>query len=254
MTDDTTYRDDFYRNRHQQTLYAAQRLLELVADTLPPIHSAVDVGCGVGTWLAVLKAEGVERVEGYDGPWVNETLLEIPPSCFTSCDLTQVIGAPSQKFDLALSLEVAEHLPESSASSFITTLTNQSDFVLFSAAIPHQGGRHHVNEQWLEYWIALFIEKGYAGLDILRRQLWHDNRIQPWYRQNAVLFVARHRLEELNLKQDYAQLEPVSLVHPRSFEDRIARYETEMARMQSLKGSWKLFRRAARKRIGHKRS
>lgn len=251
MTTDNAsyYTRQFYQHRHEQTQYAAQRVLERVADILPPIRSAVDVGCGVGTWLAVLRARGVQTVHGYDGDWVDTALLEIPADCFESRDLTSLLPAPNTRYDLAISLEVAEHLPESAARTFVQSLINQADFVLFSAAIPHQGGRHHVNEQWLEYWAALFQEFGYSGVDALRPALWHDDGIQTWYRQNAVLFVKQTRLGDLSINCDDTVPSLVSMVHPAAYQQKIARYEERIAHMQSLQGAWKLLRRAMRARL-----
>jgi hypothetical protein len=103
------------------------------------------------------------NIRGFDGSWVSKELLEIPNDLFTEYDLTTPIkfGEP---YDLAISLEVAEHLPEQSADTFIDSLTGLWDFVLFSAAIPHQGGVNHVNEQWQSYWAATFAERGYLAI------------------------------------------------------------------------------------------
>ncbi|MES1926324.1 class I SAM-dependent methyltransferase [Salinisphaera sp. T31B1] len=250
MTDTTRYAHDFYDDRHAQTGYAAERMLALVAEVVPPIRSAVDIGCGVGTWLSVLANRGVERLQGFDGPWVADELLEIRRDQFARRDLSKEIARPDQRYDLAISLEVAEHLPADSADTFVRSLTNQSDFVLFSAAIPHQGGKHHVNEQWIEYWVDRFQSHDYVGLDVLRMPLWSDERIQRWYRQNAVLFAARTRVPELTLPRPCSELAPVSLVHPRTLEYRFARQQREKAKSQSLKGSWTLFRRALRQSVG----
>jgi hypothetical protein len=70
---------------------------------------------------------------GYDGPHV--TPLCIPKDRFAAVDLRQPLPA-DRKFDLAISGEVAEHLP----ATLVGTLTSVSDVVLFSAAIPGQGG------------------------------------------------------------------------------------------------------------------
>ncbi|MES1929787.1 hypothetical protein SADO_11034 [Salinisphaera dokdonensis CL-ES53] len=249
MTEPQPYVQSFYDDRHRQTLYSAERVLECLDPILPDIKSAVDIGCGVGTWLSVLEARGVTKVQGYEGPWVDESLLQIPVECFEKRDLTQLIPAPTERFDLALSLEVAEHLPPESASTFVESLTNQADFIVFSAAIPHQGGRHHVNEQWLEYWLQLFEAHDYIGLDVVRRTLWDDERIQRWYRQNVILVAKRSRVDSLTLPNSPDALRPLSLVHPRSLEDRIAAYERARTKAQSLSGSWKLFRRAVRRSL-----
>ena len=125
------------------------------------MHSAVDVGCGVGTWLSVLRERGVDTVRGFDGAWVRADLPTIPRESFIAVDLTERIPK-SDRFDLAISVEVAEHLRRLAAETFVDSLVDLSDFVLFSAAIPHQGGKHHLNERWQDYWAGLFWARGYA--------------------------------------------------------------------------------------------
>jgi hypothetical protein len=59
-------------------------------------------------------------------------------------------------FDLAICLEVAEHLPPEAAEGFIDSLTRLAPVVLFSAAITFQVGNQHLNGQWPDYWATLF--------------------------------------------------------------------------------------------------
>jgi len=249
MSQKPAYQDDFYDDRHERTLYAARTMLDHVMDILPPIRSAVDVGCGVGTWLAVLREHGAEQLRGYDGEWVDDQLLEIPLADFARQDLTRSITPPSTKYDVAISLEVAEHLPASAADTFVRSLTGLADFILFSAAIPNQGGQHHVNEQWLDYWLERFEGEGYVGLDVIRPRIWHDRDVAVWYRQNTILLARRERIDDLNLAAPAAQLRPLSTVHPEVFGSHIERYEKTLAKHRSAKGSWKLFRRAVRARL-----
>ena len=68
------------------------------------------------------------------------------PAKFTAVDLRDSF-AIGRTFDLAISLEVAEHPPEEFAEPLVERLVTAAPFVLFSAAIPEQGGIHHVNEQ-----------------------------------------------------------------------------------------------------------
>jgi hypothetical protein len=51
-----------------------------------------------------------------------------------------------KRFDLAISLEVAEHLPEGSAGALVSTLIEAAPVVVFSAAIKGQSGTNHINE------------------------------------------------------------------------------------------------------------
>lgn len=198
MNKEKEYNYQFYEKRHSDTIHAAEVVLGLVADVTPPTHSAVDLGCGVGTWLAVLKKNKVEKVKGFDGAWVNKSLLQIPEENFFEQDFTQPIPG-NETFDLAISLEVAEHLPAKNAKDFVLSLTLLSDFVLFSAAIPYQGGVGHLNEQWPNYWISLFKEHGFECLDFIRKQIWDDPKIPYWYKQNTFLFVKNNRLSDIKL-------------------------------------------------------
>lgn len=190
------YNEDFYKDRHTKTLGSARKILGIVQEMIPEIHSAVDVGCGVGTWLSVLKENGATHIQGIDVGWVAREYLEIPVECFIEHDLTRKI--PLEKnFDLAISLEVAEHLPSSSAQDFVASLTQFSDFVLFSAATPFQIGVGHVNEQWPNYWISLFEERGFFAVDVIRKKIWNDESIPCWYRQNILLFVKNERSADI---------------------------------------------------------
>lgn len=178
------YKDDFYKDRHKQTLYSAKRILNIVRQHAA-INSAIDVGCGSGTWLSAL---GIKDIMGIDGQWVDRKYLEIPLDKFVAYDFAKGIPSMDHRFDLAISLEVAEHISPEDASKFVGFLCSLSDLVLFSAAIPNQGGQGHINEQWPDYWISKFCDKGYLVYDCIRPEIWEDSRIPYWYRQNMFLF------------------------------------------------------------------
>ena len=109
-------------------------------------------------------------------------------------DLNQDIGV-SRRFDLAMSVEVAEHLPAARAASFVGTLARLADVVLFSAAVPGQSGTFHINEQWPTYWISLFAENGFNPIDVIRPAVWTDERVGFWYAQNVFLYANANGLE-----------------------------------------------------------
>jgi hypothetical protein len=115
-----------------------------------------------------------------------------------------------RKFDLLISLEVAEHLKEESADDFIQSLCAHSDLILFSAAIPFQGGQNHLNEQHPTYWIQKFESHGYHVYDPIRPLVWNSTEVDVWYKQNMFLF----SIVELDLPR------PVytHIVHPDLFE------------------------------------
>lgn len=192
------YDREFYRFLHQQTVYAARTVLAEVFSVCPEIRSVVDLGCGTATWLAVLRESGIRDIQGADGPWVEKEFLHIPMEKFRPVDLKKPIDL-GRKYDLAISLEVAEHLSPDAAGTFIASLTGLADFVLFSAAIPHQGGRNHINEQWPEYWVQLFQKNGFVAVDFIRARIWNDEEIPNCYRQNILMFIKQNRIGELQL-------------------------------------------------------
>lgn len=209
------YSEDFYDKRHEATVYSARTVLSILSQCIPRIESAVDVGCGVGTWLSVLKEKAAKEILGVDGGWVNQDLLVIPSDCFRQVDLTQKSSFP-RRYDLAISLEVAEHLPPTCANEFVAMLTELSDYVLFSAAIPGQGGVNHINEQWHEYWVKLFASHGYDVHDLIRSRIWDDSEIPFWYRQNIFLFSKQEKSENIRSRAAHlgAPLMPLDAVHP----------------------------------------
>lgn len=85
-------------------------VVPLVLQLIQP-RSVVDVGCGLGAWLRVFQEAGISDIQGVDGPHVDTATLEIPAARFTAIDLRVAFGM-ARTFDLVLSLEVAEHLPE----------------------------------------------------------------------------------------------------------------------------------------------
>ena len=208
MTPLPRYEPDFFEALRQGARQSAEVIVPLLVDWFQPSR-VVDLGCGDGTWLSVFQAFGVQDIVGIDGRYVDPDMLQIATECFVPRDLSQPVSL-ERVFDLAISLEVADHLPAASASGFIASLVKLSDVVLFSAAIPHQGGKHHINEQWPSYWATLFQAHGYIAVDALREKIWEHPAVEPWYAQNCLLFVRRDRLT------DYPALAAKSYSHPQS--------------------------------------
>jgi SAM-dependent methyltransferase len=182
-----TYDDEFYETLDAEVSGSAAAVVPIVVDLLRPT-SVLDVGCGRGTWLAAFARFGAADVLGVDGSHVAPGDLEIASTSFLAHDLTRPLRL-GRRFDLVVSLEVAEHLDESVASEFVGSLVAHGAAVLFSAAVPGQGGAGHVNERWPSYWAARFAEHGYLPIDAVRPKIWTDSRVAFWYAQNTLLYV-----------------------------------------------------------------
>lgn len=199
-----TYDPGFYDTITDGSVDSARVVVPLVLDLLDP-STVVDVGAGRGAWSSVFAEHGC-KVTAVDGDYVTDPLLPVIPR-----DLSEPLDLDGT-WDLAVSLEVAEHLPESRAEGFVADLCSLSDAVLFSAAIPGQGGVGHVNEQPPAYWAELFERQGYAVTGALRWRIWGDARVENWYRQNLLLCLRDPaRLAHLF---DGPEAAPLHVVHP----------------------------------------
>ena len=183
------YDSDFFAYTSSKNEFAAEAISKLVTELLQP-GSVCDVGCGEGVWLRAYQRHGVSKVLGVDGGYVDRSRLRIDPSLFLARDLSRSLDIPG-RFELVQSIEVAEHLPQARASQFVECLATLGERVLFSAAVPGQGGLDHVNEQPLSYWRALFAARGFDAYDLVRPRVEGEGRISSWYRFNLLLYVSR---------------------------------------------------------------
>lgn len=203
---------------------AAKEIIPIVLELLE-VSSVVDIGCGLGTWAKTAEEKGVKDFLGVDGVDLEQGDLKIPKQNFLSHDLTLPLKL-DKKYDLAICLEVVEHLPESAANTIISSLAQASDHILFSAAIPGQGGQNHLNEQWPSYWIKKFKQHGYKFYDCIRPIIWNNERIEYWYRQNIFL-VSKKSLPGLT---GMTSGQFSDIVHPQTF----SKLEEEYKRVSSI--------------------
>jgi SAM-dependent methyltransferase len=233
------YDAKFYEDQSNDSLVAAEIVLGLLFEHGRPA-SVVDVGCGVGTWARTALQLAVPEVFGIDGDYVDRNALLVPEVNFLPCDLAVpgvaelALARLGRRYDLAISMEVAEHLPHHRAPGFVAELCSLSDVVLFSAAIPFQGGTAHVNEQWPEFWATYFRDEGFACCDLLRPLLWTMPAVKWWYAQNTLLFVrsdspAFGRFPEAAMVHDGG----LARVHPAAW-------------LSSIMNRWHPYRSAAR--------
>lgn len=211
------YTKHFFEKQPDITNSSAEVIVPIVMDLVHP-KSVIDMGCGVGVWLAEFLERRVRRVVGVDGVWLPAAQLLIPQNCFVTHDLEKPFRT-TERFDLIVSLEVAEHLAPEAAITFVESLVSLGDVVLFSAAIPFQGGEHHINEQWQQYWTDLFEQKGFKVFDCVRPLIWNKDNVAPFYKQNTLLFIRKEAVNQFPRVQEVQKnaVPVLSVVHPDYF-------------------------------------
>jgi 2-polyprenyl-3-methyl-5-hydroxy-6-metoxy-1,4-benzoquinol methylase len=204
----------FHYDSKAYNTQSAREVLPLVFSWLHP-KNVLDVGCGNGSWLSVVRDLGIEDYLGLDGSHVLQENLQIPMQKFCPQNLQESFDL-MQTYDLVISLEVAEHISETYADVFIENLVKHSNTILFSAAIPHQGGFMHFNEQYPTYWIEKFKKYDFECYDIVRQAIWNNENVQIWYRQNTLIFAN-------SLSPIASLFRPVflgNIVHPNLYEQK----------------------------------
>jgi SAM-dependent methyltransferase len=205
-----------YENRNQDTKSSAIQIVSIIKNFYPEISSVLDVGCGTGTFLSVFQDEFQNlKILGIEGPWVKSEFFEVDSNEIIIWNLANSFPLLDQRFDLAVCLEVAEHLPIEIADSLVNFLCSSANLVLFSAAIPFQGGVGHVNERWQSYWASIFNKEGFKVKDIIRPLIWKNTEINYWYRQNILIFEKVEGVSE-DLANNF-----IDLVHPEAYLKKI---------------------------------
>lgn len=208
-----TWDDTYFEHMLPSSWASASEVVPRLIDLVQPA-SVLDVGCAQGTWARVFKDQGI-AVKGVDGHDVSPSLLLIDQDEFVVHDLAEPL-AHLGRFDLVICLEVAHYLPAESSQEFVAMLTSHADVVLFSAAIPWQGGKIDSNEQWPSYWVERFEREGYEASGDFRWEFWDNEKVADWFRQNMLLFA---RPEAIRPAMAPLFGRPVrNVVHPATFE------------------------------------
>lgn len=172
--------------------------------------TVVDYGCGDGAWLAEFVYPGArtigidrtDRLKHFVGTFIEHDLLKWPIRWGNG-----IVQDSPPALDMALCLEVAEHLPRKAADGLLDQLSKHR-VVVFSAAIPGQGGLGHVNEQWQSWWAERFAARGMYPETEVRDLFWDMWTVPVWYRQNLLVYT---REAKPLLPRDLLRLD---VVHP----------------------------------------
>jgi glycosyltransferase involved in cell wall biosynthesis len=161
----------------------AARLAQWISEELSP-DKVLDLGCGPGMHVKAMRKLGINAI-GYDiNPRIKYSEFVQQKSVFDV----------KEKAELAICLEVAEHLPEEEAANFAKAVANcikKEGVLIWSAAHPGQGGIGHINCQPKEYWQKLLEEIGLVRdeeLELKMLDYISSGYHMLWFVQNAMVF------------------------------------------------------------------
>jgi SAM-dependent methyltransferase len=187
----TTYKGRWFGQRSKLS-WRTVPFCDAIWQTLGPFKTLVDLGCGIGEFVAHFHRNGVFAI-GFEG---TENCLSYlaPDAVVHISDLREPLHWGDTRFDLCMCLEVAEHIEPDYADTLVNSCCALSDLILFTAAPPGQEGLSHVNLQEPKYWFKKFETKGYiyrhdkvVEFKSLLESLKHKKGIKAYY-DNAMVF------------------------------------------------------------------
>jgi SAM-dependent methyltransferase len=185
------YDSDYYGRFVDDPAVRSSRTISdsIVAEFTP--KTVIDVGCGTGALLGALRERGCE-VFGLEYSKGALEYCRARKLNVVEFDLERDFVDDDTTYDVAVSMEVAEHLPERSADRYVDLLSHLSRVIVFTAAPPCQGGMDHVNEQPPLYWIRKFQQRGFRHAEELSRR-WQESwrvasDVESWYYRNLMIF------------------------------------------------------------------
>ena len=182
----TAYDEELLERNEREARSSAEIIVPFLLSRYHP-RDLLDIGCARGLWASIAHAAGV-FVFGIDDAEIPPDKLLIPEDRYIRLDFESDIRSVRADYDMALCLEVAEHLTPGSGDRLVEWLCRSAKTIVWSAAVPFQGGSGHINEQWPSYWHERFRKLGFEPDGMPRLALWHTKSIQPYYRQNLMVY------------------------------------------------------------------
>lgn len=188
LSGDTIYGEEYYTRMDRESAIEDAREFHAIVLERFDIDQVIEFGCGTGRLLYPYFEDGAS-VKGIDQSRYAIQESELPKDCLEQHDLREYYKT-DQKYDLALCIELLEHLPESAADTIVATISDAADLAVVTAASPDQGGTHHVNEQPKKYWINKFESQGLEFKPELTEEI--QSRFRPtdltWIPENLLVF------------------------------------------------------------------
>jgi 2-polyprenyl-3-methyl-5-hydroxy-6-metoxy-1,4-benzoquinol methylase len=188
------YSQEFYNSVSSRAVQSARITAGAIAGAIEPV-SVVDIGSGQGVWLHTISefVPTVKRavaldIQSHKSPFFDALLKSSIDFKFVEANFENSSTLPDEQFDMAICLEVLEHLTPDTAVEVARDIGKKCSCLIFSAAILGQGGTGHINEQKFSYWMQLMRDQGFIALDIFRPALRKADDVPSYYKQNMMFF------------------------------------------------------------------
>lgn len=199
---DEIYDEEYYSSTVDRYMVPS---CKAIADNIVHVflpNSAVDVGCGSGLLLLALKKRDISCC-GLDYSTASLDVCRRRGLKVMKFDLERDSLPDGFRADVAISTEVAEHLPESCADHFVDILCHIADNIVITVAEPGSSytGTDHVNEQPNEYWIEKFEAhcfKFERELTYRWRLEWKKKNVSPCYIGGLMVFCKKGRRSQVD--------------------------------------------------------
>jgi hypothetical protein len=184
------YDRDFHKSIENDETPQAIRLAEYIKEHLSPT-CFFDFGCSTGTYLYQIKKH-LPNIISVGFEFSDEAVQHAVCSDIIQHDLTTPLTISKSPRTLGLCLEVLEHIEDIHWKSVLENITKNCDRVIFSAAVPGQGGVGHINCRLKIVWIKRFHELGWVvdldGTNHLLNYMKNGYHM-GWFANNAMVLI-----------------------------------------------------------------
>lgn len=187
------YNDDFYTYQKNEGITHGMIILGFFNKYFN-FNSIVDFGCGTGNFLGAALEMGIKDIVGIDGDYVDKKYLVFPEENFKNFNLAEDKIDLKKKYDVAICLEVLEHIDAKFEDNAVDNIVRHADTLLISAGHPGQGGTNHINEKPASHWVKKFTDRGYDFIEV-RGHFWDNEKIPTWYRANLLFFYKKDKVQ-----------------------------------------------------------
>jgi hypothetical protein len=150
-----------------------------------------DFGCSTGIYLKEVQINQ-PTIHSIGFEFSEDAVKNAVCPNVVQKDLTVPLELTYVPNTLGLCLEVLEHIDDAHWKPVLENITNLCDRVIFSAAVPGQGGTGHINCRPKIDWIKRFHELGWVvDLDATKHLLDYIQKgyHMGWFRNNVMILI-----------------------------------------------------------------